>query len=43
MKRFLISTTDELHKALQEHAKSQGQTLSGMIRQILWDWVEKQN
>lgn len=39
--RFLISVTDELHDQLKTQAKQKGYTLSGLIRKILWEWVEK--
>lgn len=42
MTRFLISTTEEMRDKLKILAEERGQTLSGLIRQILWDWV-KQN
>ena len=41
MVRFLVSVPEELHNALKEQAKAQGQTLSGLIRAILWDWMQK--
>lgn len=40
--RFLISAPESLHKDLKEVAQEKGQTLAGLIREILWDWV-KQN
>ena len=42
MVRYLISTTEELHGALKTAAQSRGQTLSSLIRQILWEWIRKQ-
>lgn len=42
MVRFLISVPENLRDMLKENAQSQGQTMSGLIRQILWDWVKKQ-
>lgn len=42
MVRFLISTTEEMWGDLKASAEQRGQTLSGLIRQILWDWA-KQN
>ena len=42
MVRFLISTTKELRDTLKNAANKQGQTLCGLIRQILWEWVKKQ-
>lgn len=40
--RFLISVPEILHKALKEESKHRGQTLTGMIRGILWDWIQEQ-
>ncbi len=40
MVRFLISTTEEMHTGFKRAADQRGQTLSGLIRQILWDWWE---
>lgn len=42
MTRFLISTTESLQHDLKLAAESRGQTLTGLIRQILYDWA-KQN
>jgi len=39
MVRFLVSTQEEQKKALKEAAEKRGQTLNGLIRQILWDWL----
>ena len=41
MVRFLISVPDTLHKTLKSCAGSRGQTLTGLIREILWEWVNK--
>lgn len=41
MVRFLISTTDELRNALKVAADKRGQTLCGLVRQILWEWVKQ--
>jgi len=40
MVRFLINTPEEIHKCLKEAAKEQGQTLNGLVRQILWEWIK---
>lgn len=40
MVRFLISMTEELRNTLKSVADRRGQTLCGLIRQILWEWVE---
>lgn len=40
MVRFLINVPEDLHKILKAFAKEQGQTLNGLIRQILWEWIE---
>lgn len=42
MIRFLISVPQELHQTLREISKTRGQTLTGFIREILWDWFENQ-
>lgn len=42
MTRFLINTTEELKNSLTYIAKERGQTLNGLIRQILWEWLEKE-
>lgn len=41
MIRFLINIPDCLHKKLKTEALAKGQTLTGFIRGILWDWVER--
>ena len=38
--RFLISVPEELHSSLREISRARGQTLAGLIRGILWDWVK---
>ena len=38
MVRFLISVPAELHSKLKAASKKEGQTLTGFIRKILWDW-----
>ena len=40
MVRFLISMTEELRNTLKYVADQRGQTLCGLIRQILWEWTE---
>ncbi len=40
MVRFLISMTEELRNTLKSLADLRGQTLCGLIRQILWEWTE---
>lgn len=42
MVRFLVSIRKEAHDALKEIAKRKGQTLNGLIRDILWDWLERE-
>ena len=41
MIRFLINIPDSLHRKLKIEALAKGQTLTGFIRSILWDWVER--
>ena len=40
MRRFLISTTDELWEYLKQRASKRGQTLSGLVRDTLREWAE---
>lgn len=39
--RFLISIPDCLHRDIKEIAQERGQTLTGLIREILWDWLKE--
>ena len=39
--RFLISAPNELHQRLKAISQARGQTLNGLIREILWDWLKK--
>lgn len=41
MIRFLINVPTTLRDELRTIAKAQGTTLNGLIRQILWDWIEE--
>ncbi len=43
MIRFLINIPEDFRSDLRSFAKSRGQTLNGLIRQILWDWLNKQD
>ena len=43
MIRFLLSVPDDLHRNLRTAAKVRGQTLNGLLREILWEWAEKKN
>ena len=40
MIRFIISTPTGMHETLKDIAQRQGQTLTGLIRQILWEWIK---
>ena len=40
--RFLISVPDQLHAKLKAASKRRGQTLTGMIREVLWSWEERE-
>lgn len=42
MVRFLINVPDDLHRIMKEAAAKQGDTLNGLIRQILWNWYDAQ-
>ncbi len=39
--RFLISVPEATHSALKRHSKRMGYTLTGLIREILWDWLKE--
>lgn len=41
MTRFLINIPQALKESLKDAAEAQGQTLNGLIRHILWEWVKK--
>ena len=41
MIRFLISIPEGVHGELKAISKERGQTLNGLIRQIIWDWRRK--
>lgn len=41
MVRFLISVPEDLRETLKCIARPRGQTLNGLIRQILWEWVKE--
>lgn len=41
MTRFLISVPNNLKLALKSVANERGQTLSGLIRDILWAWAKE--
>ena len=42
MVRFLVNIPETLRMYLKQTAKTKGQTLNGLIREILWDWADKQ-
>lgn len=39
--RFLISVPDKMHEQLKAESKRRGQTLTGLIREILWQWLKE--
>mgnify|MGYP003370754380 CR=1 FL=1 len=41
MHQMILRITKETHDSLKEQAKARGQTLTGLIRQILWEWIEE--
>lgn len=43
MRRFLINIPEELREKLLKDARRRGLTLTGMIRNILWEWAEAQD
>ncbi len=42
MVRFLIAIPEVLHNEIKAMAQAKGQTVTGLIRQILWEWKEQQ-
>lgn len=42
MTRFLISVPEAMRETLKTEAKKEGQTLTGLIRIILRDWLNAQ-
>lgn len=40
--RFLINVPETLHERLKQASRRRGQTLTGLIREILWAWVESE-
>lgn len=43
MKRFLLNVPNDLHQRLSALARKRGQTLNGLVRQILWDWLTEKD
>ena len=43
MIRFLVNIPAGLHTFLKEAARAKGQTLNGLIREILWDWADRKD
>lgn len=43
MVRFLIAIPEGLHSEIKATAQAHGQTVTGLIRQILWEWKEQQD
>lgn len=41
MVRFLISLPEDKRDELKSMADARGQTLTALIRQIIWDWLER--
>ena len=42
MSQIIVRTNDEMKNTLQRIAKQRGQTLTGLIRQILWEYLQKE-
>ena len=40
--RSTLRIPEELLDGLKEIAQRKGQTLNGLIRDILWDWLERE-
>ncbi len=43
MHQMILRISIELKEKLKKAADERGQTLTGLIRQILWEWVDKNN
>lgn len=43
MIRFLLSVTESMHAELKAAAREEGCTLNGLIRDILWTWLERRH
>lgn len=41
MYQMILRITKETHENLKKQAEARGQTLTGLIRQILWEWIER--
>ncbi len=41
MVRFLISLPEPTRDDLKKAANARGQTLNALIRQIIWEWMER--
>lgn len=42
MYQMILRFPTELKERLKKEAVTRGQTLTGMIKLILWEWLEKQ-
>lgn len=42
VKRININISDDMHEAIKQLSKERGATLSGLIRVVLGDWLEKE-
>lgn len=40
MRQLIVRLPDKTKDELQQIAKEQGQTLTGLIRQILWEYLK---
>lgn len=40
--RFLVSMTESMHDELKQISRRRGQTLSGLVREIVWQWLREE-
>lgn len=40
MTRFLVNIPESFKNELKKQAEQKGETLNGLIRNILWDWLK---
>lgn len=41
--RFLVSMPEHLHEELKQISRARGQTLAGLVREIIWQWLRAEN
>ncbi len=40
--RYALRVPEEMRKEIAKIAKEQGLTMNGLIKEILWDWIQEQ-